>query len=65
MYIIKLRRKLNKTPVFLIIIILVITGCSTSRDNFLSRTYHQTTAKYNGYFNAKESVRAGLKKNRK
>ena len=53
---------MNKTSAFLILIVLVITGCSTSRDNFFSRTYHQTTAKYNGYFNAKESVRAGLKK---
>lgn len=53
---------MNKISAFLILIIIVITGCSTSRDNFFSRTYHQTTAKYNGYFNAKESVKAGLKK---
>ena len=37
-------------------------GCSTTRDNFFSRNYHQTTAKYNGYFNAKQSMLLGLDK---
>ena len=39
-----------------------MSSCSTTRDNFFSRTYHQTTAKYNGYFNANESVKAGIRK---
>ncbi len=39
-----------------------VSSCSTTRDNFFSKTYHQTTAKYNGYFNANESVKLGLKK---
>ena len=45
-----------------LILVIILTGCSTTRDNFFSRTYHQTTAKYNGYFNANESVKIGLKK---
>lgn len=45
-----------------LILILVLSGCSTTKDNFFSRTYHQTTAKYNGYFNANESLKIGLKK---
>ncbi len=47
---------------FTLILIFTISSCSTTRDNFFSRNYHQTTAKYNGYFNAKESVKMGLKK---
>ncbi len=47
---------------FLISLMFIISSCSTTRDNFFSRTYHQTTAKYNGYFNAKEGVKTGLKK---
>lgn len=39
-----------------------MSSCSTTRDNFFSRTYHQTTAKYNGYFNANESVKLGIRK---
>ncbi len=46
----------------LAIIMLVVSSCSTTRDNFFSRTYHQTTTKYNGYFNANESVKRGLQK---
>ena len=47
---------------FTLILIFTISSCSTTKDNFFSRNYHQTTAKYNGYFNAKESVKVGLKK---
>ena len=47
---------------FLAIITLFVSSCSTTRDNFFSRTYHQTTTKYNGYFNANESVKRGLQK---
>ncbi len=46
----------------LIIVILFLSSCSTTRDNFFSRNYHQTTAKYNGFFNAKESMQRGLDK---
>ena len=46
----------------MLILIFALSSCSTTRDNFFSRTYHQTTAKYNGYFNANESVKTGLKK---
>ena len=42
--------------------IFLLIGCSTTRDNFFSRNYHQTTAKYNGYFNAKQSMLLGLDK---
>lgn len=37
-------------------------GCSTERDSFVHRVYHNTTARYNGFFYAKESLREGKEK---
>ena len=39
-----------------------ITGCSTKKKTWAHRTYHNTTAKYNGYFNGKQSLNTGIKK---
>jgi len=39
---------------------LVFSSCSTERNTFISRTYHSTTAHYNGYFNANDLLRASL-----
>ena len=54
----------NKATNLLILffITLVICACSTKKNNFMNRKYHNTTAKYNGYFNGKESLKAGIKK---
>ena len=54
----------NKGLRLLIIFVfsLVISACSTKKNNFFSRSYHKTTAKYNGYFNGNESLNAGIKK---
>lgn len=38
------------------------SGCSTQKNSWLNRNYHSISAKYNGYFNARESYRAGLKR---
>ncbi len=35
-------------------------GCSTQKNSWLSRNYHSVSAKYNGFFNARESYLAGL-----
>ena len=40
----------------------LIYSCSTQKDKFLNRSYHRTTAKFNGYFNSKESLKEGLEK---
>ena len=40
----------------------LFTGCSTKKKGFINRFYHNTTAKYNGYWNGRESVREGVKK---
>jgi tetratricopeptide (TPR) repeat protein len=35
-------------------------GCSKKKNNFFSRSYHETTTHFNGYFNAREGVRASV-----
>tara|TARA_B100000508_G_scaffold75230_1_gene58653 strand:+ start:124453 stop:127143 length:2691 start_codon:yes stop_codon:yes gene_type:complete len=40
--------------------VIILFACSTEKNTFINRTYHSTTARYNGYFNAKELVRQGL-----
>ena len=39
---------------------ILITACSTQKDSFVNRTYHTVNAKYNGYFNARESYKDGI-----
>jgi hypothetical protein len=41
--------------------LLLSWACSTENNTPLNRFYHQTTAKYNGHFNAKELLRVSLK----
>lgn len=41
---------------------ILLFSCSPQKDKFLNRTYHKTTAKFNGYFNAKESLKEGVSK---
>lgn len=38
----------------------VFAGCSTEKNTRASRAYHNVTSQYNIYFNANESVKAGL-----
>lgn len=50
---------LNKKSLHILFILagLLLTACSTERNNPLSKAYHNTTARYNGYFLAKEKMR--------
>jgi tetratricopeptide (TPR) repeat protein len=48
--------------VFLAVLLLFSVGCSTKKKTWVSRTFHNTTAKYNGYFNGNESIKNGIKK---
>jgi hypothetical protein len=43
-----------------IILLFLTPGCSTEKNKFLNRSYHNTTARYNGYFNAKENIKESL-----
>ena len=40
-----------------LLLILVFFGCSTEKDKRVNRFYHNTTAYYNGYFNAREIIK--------
>jgi tetratricopeptide (TPR) repeat protein len=40
--------------------LLFLGGCSTEKNKFINRTYHSTTARFNGYFNAKEGIKEAL-----
>jgi len=42
--------------------VLLLWGCSTKRNTFISRTYHTITAHYNVYFNGNDSYKRGIKK---
>ena len=52
----------HRIKVFLAIFLLCLTSCSTKKKTWASRQYHNTTAKYNGYFNGNERIKAGVKK---
>ncbi|UII22038.1 type IX secretion system periplasmic lipoprotein PorW/SprE [Fulvivirga ligni] len=47
-----------KIPFFACITLLsFLAGCSAERNNVISKTYHNTTARYNAYFYAKNDIR--------
>ncbi len=45
-----------------LLLVLFFAGCSTQKNTFLNRNYHSITTLYNGYFNARESYRDGLRR---
>ena len=47
---------------FLVLLLLFSAGCSTKKNSWVNRQFHNTTAKYNGYFNGNESIKNGIKK---
>jgi tetratricopeptide (TPR) repeat protein len=50
----------GKEILYLLGLTAVFSGCSTKMNTPASRAYHNLTAQYNVYFNAKESLKAGL-----
>ena len=46
----------------LAVLIFISPSCSTKKKSWVNRQYHNTTAKYNGYFNGNESIKSGVKK---
>ncbi|NDF59712.1 MAG: hypothetical protein EB100_01395 [Crocinitomicaceae bacterium] len=53
--------KKNRIDYFAYALLLLIIGsCSTENYSFVSKTYHATTTKYNGYFNANELLNNSL-----
>jgi len=45
-----------------VIFLLFSSGCSTKKKSWVNRQFHNTTAKYNGYFNGNESIKNGIRK---
>ncbi len=43
-------------PMMLLAAVAVLAGCSAERKNIISKTYHNTTARYNAYFYARNSI---------
>ncbi len=43
-----------------IALLLLSTGCSTKKNTFTRRTYHNVTAHYNAYWNGNESLKEGI-----
>ena len=43
-----------------VLLLLIASACSTENYSFVSKTYHATTTKYNGYFNANELLNSSL-----
>jgi len=44
--------------------ILLFGGCSTKKNSFIRRTYHNTTSHYNVYWNGMDNMRQGVKEYR-
>ena len=42
-------------------ILFLVAACSTEKNTLLSRSYHSTTAHYNGYFNANDLLNEAMK----
>ena len=55
-------RHLNINMIILILTLILGSSCSTKKKSWVNRQYHNTTARYNGYFNGNESIKTGVKK---
>ncbi|AGA76895.1 tetratricopeptide repeat protein [Echinicola vietnamensis] len=47
---------MRKTSNFLIFLFFLLLGCSSERNTFTNRLYHNVTARFNAYFLAKEKI---------
>ncbi len=57
-----MNKNINIVVIALIVIIVGLLGCSRKKNSFTRRAYHNTTARYNGYFNAKEIEKANVQR---
>jgi hypothetical protein len=48
-------------PVIFLVGILTLVSCSTKKNSFTRRLYHNVTGHYNQYWNGRESFREGVK----
>ena len=52
----------QKKEIILLVLLLLLSSCSTKKKSWVNRQYHNTSAKYNGYFNGNESLKLGVLK---
>ncbi len=45
-----------------VMVLSMLVSCSAQKNSWVNRTYHTVNAKYNGFFNARESYREGVKR---
>ena len=57
-----MKNKNIKNIISLLFISIFILSCSTKKNTFVSRSFHNITSKFNIYFNANESYKEGIKK---
>lgn len=50
----------HRKLVILLSLLLIIVACSTEKNTLINRTYHGTTARWNGYFNATELINQSI-----
>lgn len=63
LYQLNIKRTLYKSLfIYSTILLGIATGCSTKKNNLLTRTYHNITSQYNIYFNGNESYKKGTQK---
>lgn len=43
-----------------VLLVLLAQACSVKKDSFTSRSYHNLTSRFNGYFNGNEKVKEGV-----
>lgn len=53
---------MNRLRFYLFLIIILIQGCSVQKNTLMTRAFHNITAHYNIFFNARESYRKGISK---
>ncbi len=51
-----------KNHIIFFLITFVVVGCSTKKNTFTSRAYHNVTSRYNIYFNGREAFKAGYER---
>lgn len=51
-----------RSQIIILFAIFVQFGCSTQKDSFVNRTWHNVNAKYNGFWNARESYNEGVQR---
>jgi tetratricopeptide (TPR) repeat protein len=53
---------LIRRSLYLFVLLILLASCSTKKNTVVSRTYHNITARYNGYYYSNENIAEGIYK---